>query len=122
MPAPYHAHLRQAAVDAVVNRKVPKVKVAKMFNISRNTLDLWLKRYEETGSIEPTRHRSKGPQPKITDLKAFEEFANTHGHLSLKQMASQWGNVSHSTIARALKQIGFTRKKELWPARLGQRA
>ena len=51
MPAPYSYDLRTKVIDAV-KRGEPKSKVSRMFNISRNTLDLWLKREQETGTIK----------------------------------------------------------------------
>jgi transposase len=111
MASPYSDDLRQKAIDAV-DRGERKSHVCKMLNISRNTLDLWLKRREETGSFSAIVTYHRGPQPKITDLEAFRAFAQTHGHLTQQQMAQQWSApVSNRTIGKALKRIGFTRKK-----------
>lgn len=113
MPAPYSVDLRLKAV-AAVDRGEPKSHVARVFHISRNTLDLWLKRREQTGSVEPERDIYRGPQPKIRDLEAFRAFATQHGHLTQAEMAAQWPEpISADTIGVALKKIGFTRKKDL---------
>ncbi len=48
---------------------------------------------------------------KITDWNAFTEFANEQGGKTQSEMAKLWGNISRQTIHRALKNIGFTRKK-----------
>ena len=48
MPAPYSYDMRKKAI-AAVRRGERKKDVSQMFNISRNTLDLWLKREEKTG-------------------------------------------------------------------------
>lgn len=53
MPAPYSDDLRQKVLDAI-DRGERKSHVSQMFNLSRNTLDLWLKRREATG--ERQRH------------------------------------------------------------------
>ncbi|NJL45221.1 MAG: helix-turn-helix domain-containing protein, partial [Leptolyngbyaceae cyanobacterium SM2_3_12] len=45
MPAPYSVDLRLKAV-AAVDRGESKSQVARVFEISRNTLDLWLHRRE----------------------------------------------------------------------------
>ena len=85
-----------------------------MLGISRNTLDLWIKRKQATGSIAPKPRLHNGPPPKINDLEAFRRFATTYGHLTQKDMAQQWPEpVSTYVISRALKRIGFTRKKRL---------
>jgi transposase len=51
MPAPYSYDLRIKAIEAV-KRGERKIDVCRMFYISRNTLDLWLKRKEETGDCK----------------------------------------------------------------------
>ncbi|MFQ3613609.1 MAG: helix-turn-helix domain-containing protein, partial [Cyanobacteriota bacterium] len=41
MPPPYSYDVRRKALEAV-NQGQRKIDVSRMFNISRNTLDLWL--------------------------------------------------------------------------------
>lgn len=111
MPAPYSIDLREKAVDAV-DRGEKKAHVSKLFHISRNTLDLWLKQREQSGTVAPKAAVKKGPEPKIKDLEAFRQFAATHGHLTAVAMAQQWPEpISDVTLGKALKRIHFTRKK-----------
>ncbi|MEN9520086.1 MAG: hypothetical protein RLZZ381_2674 [Cyanobacteriota bacterium] len=42
MPAPYSYDLRSSAIEAV-KRGHQKINVCRLFKISRNTLNLWLK-------------------------------------------------------------------------------
>ena len=51
MPAPYSYDLRSKAV-AAVKRGEKKVEVSHFFKISRNTLDLWLKKERETPDVK----------------------------------------------------------------------
>ena len=51
MPSPYSDDLRAKAINAV-HRGERKTDVCKLFKISRNTLDLWLKREQETGDFQ----------------------------------------------------------------------
>ena len=114
MPAAYSLDLRQKAL-AAVDRGEPKSRVSKLFHISRNTLDLWLKRRQATGSAAAKQPTRRGPEPIISDLNAFRRFAATRGHLTQQQMAEQWPEaVSARTIGKALKHIDYTRKKDLW--------
>lgn len=55
MPAPYSYALRAKAI-AAVKRGEHKIDVSRMLNISRNTLDLWLKREEQTGDCQAITH------------------------------------------------------------------
>jgi transposase len=65
MPAPYSEDLRQKVIAAVA-RGERKTDVSRMFNISRNTLDLWLARQAETGSFRAKETVAK-PKTKIRD-------------------------------------------------------
>lgn len=119
MSAPYSLGLREKAL-AAVDRGEKKFYVSKTLNISRKTLGLWLKRREQTGSAAPKQPVSKGPEPKVKDLAAFESFAREHGHLTAQKMAELWPEpITDVTIGKALKRIGFTRKKDLWLSREG---
>ncbi|GCL60918.1 transposase, putative [Microcystis aeruginosa NIES-3807] len=55
MAAPYSDDLRQKAVSAV-ERGEKKSHVCRTLNISRNTLDLWLKRKKQTGTVASNSH------------------------------------------------------------------
>lgn len=115
MAAPYSDDLRQKAVSAV-ERGEKKSHVCRTLNISRNTLDIWLKRKKQTGTVAAKTNYRRGPKPKIDDLEAFQKLAEQYGHLTQEKMAQKWANpVSRMRIGQALKRIGFTRKKKnLW--------
>jgi transposase len=113
MSAPYSEDLRQK-VMAALERGERKSHISRMFGISRNTLDIWLKRQETTGKIGAIRDYHRGPRPKIDDLEAFRVFAQNHGHLTQQAMAELWPEpISNRTIGKALQRIAFTRKKKL---------
>ena len=111
MSAPYSYDLRTKAIEAV-KRGERKVAVCKLFNISRNTLDLWLKREEQTGDYQAITGFQKGNRHKITDWKRFEEFVKQHGSKTQGEMAKLWGdNVTQQNISDALMKLGLSRKK-----------
>ena len=121
MPRPYSDDLRQKAI-AAIERGERKSQVCRTLTISRNTLDLWLKRQQQTGEVGAIRWYRRGPQPKIEDLEAFRSFAQKNGHLSQQEMAQQWSEaISDRTIGKALKRIGFTRKKRLMATKNGMK-
>lgn len=88
MSGSYSDDLRQKVLDAV-DSGYRKTHVSRLFNISRNTIDLWLKRRQETGSVSAMRTYRRGPQGKVVDLEQFRAFACEHGHLTQKEMAQQ---------------------------------
>lgn len=111
MPAPYSYDLRQKAIEAVKGGE-RKTEVCRMLNISRNTLDLWLKREEQTGDYQARINVQKGSRQKITDWKRFRAFAQQHGGKTQKQMAQLWGEgVTQQNISDALMKLGLSRKK-----------
>jgi transposase len=113
MPAPYSYDLRQKAVSAIDGGE-KKSHVCKMLNISRNTLDTWLRLREKTGSVVAKMNYHRGAKPKIDNLELFSEFAVKYGHLTQTEMASLWpSTVSKTRIGQALKRIGFSRKKKV---------
>lgn len=112
MAAPYSYDLRQKALEAV-KRGERKSDVCRMLKISRNTLDLWLKREEQTGDPRAITNFQKGCRHKITDWGRFRKFALKHGDKTQAQMASLWGdNVTQQNISDALHKLGVSRKKK----------
>ena len=113
MPAPYSDDLRQKAI-AAVERGERKIDVSQMLNISRNTLDLWLKRKEQTGVCQAITNYQQGNRHKITEWERFGEFVRQHGDKTQAQMALVWGEgVSQQNISDAMRHIGVSRKKRL---------
>lgn len=108
MPAPYSYDLRQKAMDAL-ERGERKSDICRLLNISRNTLDIWLKRIEEIGDCEAITGFQTGNRHKITDWERFRAFAQEHGDKTQSRMAQLWGD--QQNISDALAKIGFSRKK-----------
>jgi transposase len=114
MAKPYSYDLRQKVLNAIELDGMPKSEAAQVFHLSRNTIDLWLKRKTETGDYQPKSNRPHRIRAKITDWDKFTQFAQKHGDKTQAQMAELWeDDISARTIARALHHIGFTRKKRL---------
>jgi transposase len=113
MAKSYSLDFRQKVVEAIELDGYTKSEVSQMFHISRNTIDLWLKRKAETGELKPKVNKPPGSNHRITDWEKFREFAKVHGDKTQSQMAELWeGEISTRTICRALKKIGFSRKKK----------
>ncbi|GET37322.1 helix-turn-helix domain-containing protein [Microseira wollei] len=112
----YSYDLRVRALDLILSGSSLS-QVSRMLKISRPTLYRWLKQFETTGSTTP-QIPIPPPQPaKIRDWPRFKELVDSHGSLTQKELASLWGNVSHHTISRGLKKLGYTRKKKPMPTK-----
>jgi len=77
MPTPYSYDLRKKAVDAY-HRGEKKIAICRLMKISRNTLDLWLQREEETGDFKAITKRPSRDNRKIQDLTRFQQFVKQH--------------------------------------------
>lgn len=111
MPAPYSYDLRTKAIEAV-KRGEGKTAVCRTLQISRNTLDLWLKRELATGDYQAVTGFQTGNRHKITDWERFRAFVQQHGGKTQGEMARLWGdNVTQQNISDALKKLGISRKK-----------
>jgi len=113
MAKPYSYDWRQKVIQAIELDGMKKSVAAQVFQISRNTIDIWLKRQAETGDYKAKPDQPPGNGHKITDWAKFRD-AQTHGDQTQAEMATLWeGDISARTISRALHKIGFTRKKRL---------
>ena len=114
MAKPYSDDFRQKVIQAVELDGLKKSEACQLFNISRNTLNLWFQRRAETGDIHPKKKQSSNKNQKITDWEHFRAFANANSDKTQVEMAQLWeGQISARTISRALRKINFTRKKRL---------
>ena len=91
-----------------------KSEASQLFNISRNTINLWCQRKAETGDVKAKARPMVQQNLKINDWPKFQEFVKTHGDKTQSELAELWDTqISQPTISRALAKIGYTRKKKL---------
>lgn len=115
MPKPYSYDLRTKVIEAIELDGLKKSEVSEIFNVSRNTINLWLRRKAETGDYQAQSTTHISPNRKIKDGQKFQEFVKANGDKTQAEMAELWQEeISARTISRALKQIGFTRKKKTY--------
>ena len=119
MPTAYSYDLRIKVIKAI-DGGMKKNQASKIINLSRNTINLWMKRREETGDVRAKVGYQQGYGTKIKDLEKFREFVTRQGSKTQQEMAEAWsGEISDRTLGKALKKIGFTRKKNLRIPRKG---
>jgi transposase len=121
MAAPYSNDLREK-VMAALDRGEKKSHISQMFNISRDTIDRWLKRREATGSVQAVQGYQRGHSHRIKDWEEFRAFAQHYGDKTQTEMAQLWqGDISERTMSRALARLGWTRKKRLMATENGMK-
>ncbi len=74
MATHYSYDLRQRMIQAIDNG-MKKSEASRVFDLSRNTIDLWLKRRETTGEFQAHTGYQKRSKHKITNWNSFREFA-----------------------------------------------
>jgi transposase len=106
----YSEDLRQRVVDARCSG-MSTLDVSSTFQVSKDCVYRWVKRHKALGNASP-KPRGGHKKPKISDMEKFEAFAKAHAHSTLAQMRESWGeDVSLMCLSRALKRLGWTRKK-----------
>jgi transposase len=113
MAQPYSDDFRQKVMEAIELNGFKKSEVSQMFNISRNTINLWFQRRAETGDVKPKPRPACCQEVKISDWDKFRDFVKKYGDRTQSEMAELWeGEISQRTLSRALEKIGHSRKKK----------
>lgn len=91
-------------------------EAARVFGVCRRVIYNWIELLKETNSLVAKTGYRKGHSHKIKDWDEFRKFAAMNQHCTLKQMVVAWTkfkgeSVSKKTMARALKKIDYTSKK-----------
>jgi transposase len=115
----YSEDLRRKIVEGVEQRRMTKSEAARAFGVSLSSVKRYVKAVREGRSLSPGKAPGKRPS---LDEKArrvleadvqerpFAKLADRREYLEKVAELS----VSESTISRALRQMGFGRKKGRW--------
>lgn len=93
-----------------------KVEASKLFGVSRSTIDDWFDLREKTNDVVYISSVKKGRTPKISDqeLERLTEFLIKNKEKTLVELALLWGNLSSTSMWRAIQKCGYTKKKDFW--------
>jgi transposase len=114
----YSVDLR-AKVLRAVDQGYPREEIVKLLGVSRATIKRYLKQRRETGTVTPKAIPGRPPK-KLGPLQAeLVAQLQVHDDLSLEEQCRLWEQshgvrVSTSTMSRAIKRVGWTRKKRRW--------
>lgn len=114
----YSLDLR-AKVLRAVEQGYPRNEIIKLLGVSRATIKRYLKQWRETGNIS-VRAIPGRPSKKFAPLQAglvaqleAHPDATLEMHCQIWEQAHGWG-VSTTTMGRAIRRVGWTRKKRRW--------
>lgn len=112
---PYSEDLRWRVVRAVAIG-TPRAEVAATFAVSLPTIERWLRRQRETGSLAPTPVPGPAAVKTAALVAALPARLAAHADATLAEQCAWWRGVagvavSPATMSRALARLGWTRKK-----------
>lgn len=100
-----HSEDLRRRVIKYVRQGGSKAEASRLFDVCRATIFAWLKQGEE--------HARQKPGPKMAtkvDMKKLSAMAEKGTEKMLKEIAKEF-SVDESTISKAMKRLGLTRKK-----------
>jgi transposase len=114
----YAKDMREHVLRAV-DQGYPRAEIVRMFGVSLASIKRYLKLRKETGDLSPKAIPGR-PSKKyaaleaglVAQLQAYPDIA-LEGHCQLwENTPSMW--VDHPTRSRAMRRVGWTRKKKRW--------
>jgi transposase len=115
----YSEDLRQKIVEALQQRRMNKSEAARAFSVSLSSVKRYAKAAREGRSLSPGK--APGKRPKLDEKarrlleanvqeRPFAKLADRREYL--RRVAGV--SVSESTLSRAIRRMGFGRKKGRW--------
>lgn len=114
----YSVDLREKVLQAI-DEGYPRNEIIKLLGVSRATIKRYLKQRRETGTIN-ARPIPGRPSKKYAPLQAgLEAQLQAHPDATLETHCQIWEqehglHVSPTTMGRAIRRVGWTRKKKRW--------
>jgi len=108
-------------VLAAVDRGVPRSEAVGMFGVSLATLKRWLKKRSEGEDLEPgtSTGRKRRILATLEEQHALWSQLESNDEATLERHRELWEEergvrVSLATMSRAIRRLGWTRKKDRW--------
>ena len=117
----YSEDLRKKIVEAL-GRGTTKSEAARSFGVSRSSVKRYAKLFEEGRPLAPKKRPGLKPKLGGAAERLLEGDLEEHPAATLRQrcefLRRACGvSVSESTVSRALKRMGWSRKKDRWERR-----
>ena len=117
MPGAYSADLRGRVLQVCERGQLTRAKIAALFQVGETTLDRWQQAWRTDGRRAAKPHAG-GPAPQLDAiaLDKLKDLVVASNDLTLAEHAAKLaehaaGQVSGSTVCRALRKLGLPRKK-----------
>jgi transposase len=111
----YSSDLRERILRAVDEGK-PRAQIIELFHVSRATIKRYLKQRRETGHVQPRPIPGRTPRKGAALREGVEELLRERPDVRLEDYCQMWESrsgvkVSTSSMSRAIRHVGSTRKK-----------
>jgi transposase len=115
----YSEDLRKKIVQALEERRMNKSEAARAFGVSLSSVKRYAKAVSEGRSLSPGKAPGKRPKLDEKAKKLLEADVQERPFAKLKDRREYLQkvsgvSVSESTLSRALRKMGFGRKKGRW--------
>jgi transposase len=114
----YSNDFRAKIVETHLKEKNSIFKTAQRFNVSYSFVWKLLRRYEQTGEVQPRPHGG-GQSPKLTpeQVEQVEQLVEADNDATLEELSNQLHEkigirVSRATMGRIVQKLQLTRKKK----------
>lgn len=114
----YSPDLR-AKIVAAVERDKNKHAVARHFGVGISTVKRYMKQWREEQSLAPKPHPGRPPSIRPDQQEGLRAQVTAHPAAYLDEHCLLWeaetgARVSTHAMSRAIRKLGFTRKKGRW--------
>lgn len=114
----YSLDLRQHLIDAV-HGGTDKAEAARIFGVSRRTINRYLKQVADRESLAAKRLPGRERHLPTAQHAALDAQLRAHDDATLAEHCALWAGshgvqLSPATMCRAIQRLGWTRKKRRW--------
>lgn len=114
----YSQDLRERVLRAVDQGR-PRAEIVQLFGISLATIKRYLKQRREKGHVRPKAIPGRPPKKRAQVEAGVLSQLQVHADATLEQHCTMWElahdeRMSRWTMSRAIKKLGWTRKKSPW--------
>lgn len=114
----YSQDIRERVLRAVDLGR-PRAEIVLLFGVSLATIKRYLKQRREEGHVRPKVIPGRPPKKRAQVQAGLITQLQAHNDATLEQHCDLWEQahserVSRWTVSRAIKRLGWTRKKSRW--------
>lgn len=113
----YSNDLRRKLIEIYEKEKISQRQLAARFNVSLNFITTLLRRYRNTGGVDPAPRPGRKSLLSAADLKQLESLVVEQPNHTLAELCQQLEartgiSISRTTMVRCLEKLGYRTHKQ----------